>query len=58
LVIANMIARQMNRELAHATFDMIGANLRTMEKKEGQLYKGPNWFTESANEGIFKGVYR
>ena len=58
LVIANMLARQMNRELAHASFDMIGANLRTMEKKEGQLYKGPNWFTESANEGIFKGVYR
>ncbi len=58
LVIANMLARQMNRELAHATFDMIGANLRTMEKKDGQLYKGPNWFTESANEGIFKGVYR
>jgi len=58
LVIANMIARQMNRELAHASFDLIGGNLRNMDKKEGQLYKGPNWFTESANEDIFKGVYR
>ena len=58
LVIANMLARQMNRELAHASFDLIGGNLRSMDKKEGQLYKGPNWFTESANEDIFKGVYR
>ena len=58
LVIANMIARQMNRELAHASFDLIGGNLRSMDKKEGQLYKGPNWFTESANSDIFKGVYR
>lgn len=58
LVIANMIARQMNRELAHASFDVIGANLRTMNKKEGEMYKGPNWFCNSANENIYKGVYR
>jgi hypothetical protein len=58
LVIANMIARQMNRELAHASFDVIGANLRNMSKKEGEMYKGPNWFTNAANENIYKGVYR
>lgn len=58
LVIANMIARQMNRELAHASFDIIGANLRSMSKKEGEMYKGPNWFTSTANDSIYKGVYR
>jgi hypothetical protein len=58
LVIANMIARQINRELAHASFDVIGANLRNMSKKEGDMYKGPNWFTNAANENIYKGVYR
>lgn len=58
LVIANMIARQMSRELAHASFDVIGANLRNMSKKQGDLYKGPNWFTSAANDDIYKGVYR
>lgn len=58
LVIANMLARQMNRELAHASFDIIGANLRSMSKKEGEMYKGPNWFTSTANDSIYKGVYR
>lgn len=58
LVIANMIARQMSRELAHASFDVIGANLRNMSKKQGDLYKGPNWFTSVANDDIYKGVYR
>ena len=54
LVIANMIARQMNRELAHATFDMIGANLRTMEQKDGQLYKGPNWLQNQLTKAFSK----
>jgi hypothetical protein len=58
LVIANMIARQMNRELAHASFDIIGGNLRTMSKKGGEMYKGPSWFTSAANEDLYTGIYR
>jgi hypothetical protein len=58
LVIANMIARQMNRELAHASFDIIGGNLRTMGKKGGEMYKGPSWFTSAANEDLYTGIYR
>lgn len=58
LVMANMIARQMNRQLASVNYDVIGANLRTMGEKEGEMYKGPNWFTSNANDDIYKGIYR
>jgi hypothetical protein len=39
-------------------FGVIGANLRTMKGKSGCMYKGPNWFTEGANNEIYKGIYR
>jgi hypothetical protein len=59
LVIANMIARQMNRQMISGVdFGVIGANLRTMKGKSGCMYKGPNWFTEGANNEIYKGIYR
>jgi hypothetical protein len=60
LVIANMIARQINRSMDPVTFDVIGSNLRQGNKKkpDGELYKGPVWFTEAANLDIYKGIYR
>lgn len=58
LVIANMIARQMNRQLSGYEYNVIGANLRTMKGKEGDMYKGPSWFTENANSEIYKGIYK
>jgi hypothetical protein len=60
LVIANMIARQMNRQLVGIDYGVIGANLRAIpkKKKDGEMYKGPNWFTNTANMDIYKGVYR
>jgi hypothetical protein len=59
LVIANMIARQLNRSLQSVNFDVIGSNLRSDNKKtSGDLYKGPSWFTSSANDNIYKGIYR
>ena len=58
LVIANMIARQLNRQLQSASFDIIGANLKLMGKKDGAMYKGPSWFTQEANEDIYRGIYR
>jgi hypothetical protein len=60
LVIANMIARQINRSLSPVNFDIIGSNLRDDFKKNnsGELYKGPTWFTGTANDDIYKGIYR
>lgn len=58
LLIANMLARQINRSIAPVSYDIIGANLRNMDKKDGSMYKGPAWFTSSANDNIYKGIYR
>ena len=60
LVIANMLARQYNRLLEPINFEIIGSNLREGNKpqKNGDLYKGPNWFTNAANDDIYKGIYR
>ena len=58
LIIANMLARQMNRALESVTFDVIGNNLNNVGKKDGQMYKGPNWFINEANSNIYTGIYR
>jgi hypothetical protein len=60
LVIANMIARQISRSLDPVKFDVIGSNLRdsVKNKNSGELYKGPTWFTGTANDDIYKGIYR
>jgi hypothetical protein len=59
LVIANMIARQINRSLQPAQYDIIGANARDVGKQSGSMYKGPEWFTSSANDNdIYTGIYR
>jgi hypothetical protein len=58
LLIANMLARQLNRTLQTPSFEIIGNNLDNMEKKDGQMYKGPNWFVDSANSNIYGGIYR
>jgi hypothetical protein len=58
LLIANMLARQMSRTLEPTQFDVIGNNLADVGKKEGQMYKGPSWFTDNANANIYGGIYR
>jgi hypothetical protein len=58
LLIANMLARQMSRNLEPTTFDVIGNNLADVGKTTGQMYKGPSWFTENANANIYGGIYR
>ena len=59
LVIANMLARQMNRVLASPDYNNIGGNTKHITKHSGQLYKGPEWFTSAANEeGIYGGIYK
>jgi len=60
LVIANMLARQYNRANEPVNFEIIGSNLRqnTKVNNNGELYKGPTWFTNGANYDIYKGIYR
>lgn len=58
LLIANMLARQINRTLEPISFEVIGNNLADVGKKDGQMYKGPSWFIEGANANIYGGIYR
>lgn len=59
LVIANMIARQLTRNIVSSpSYNMIGGNLKEIVKQEGEMYKGPEWFTSSTNESNFYGIYR
>jgi hypothetical protein len=59
LVIANMLARQMNRTLKPVEYDMIGDFRRNIvSSQDTTMYKGPDWFTSGANDDIYKGVYK
>ena len=58
LVIANMIARQLTRTLKPVDYDVIGADARHQVKTDGNMYKGPDWFIQGANEDIYTGIYR
>jgi hypothetical protein len=62
LIIANMLARQIRNTLGpNVTFDVVGGNRKDMVKSDGDLYKGPSWFTSAVNDesqDIYKGIYR
>ena len=59
LVIANMLARQMNRTLQSLKYEVIGGNAKDVVGQQGSMYKGPDWFTSSANDDdIYTGIYR
>jgi len=58
LVIANMLARQLNRTLRPITYDIIGIDASKSVKNNGQMYKGPSWFTDGANEDIYIGIQK
>ena len=58
LLIANMIARQMQRVLAPPVYEIVGGNSKDMVKQDGQMYKGPEWFTSSVNDSIYQGIYK
>lgn len=59
LLIANMVARQMSKTLSPMNYDVVGGNRAEMRgKSDGQLYRGPEWFTSAVNEDIYGGVYR
>lgn len=59
LLIANMLARQLNRTLRPIEYDVVGGNSSEIVKYKGAMYKGPEWFTsEGSNDEIYLGVYR
>ena len=58
LLIANMLARQIKRTLQPVNYDIIGTDASKAVKNNGQMYKGPSWFTDGANEDIYTGIYK
>jgi len=58
LLIANMLARQLHRNLQAVSYDIVDGNSRDMTKHTGQMYKGPEWFTSGANDSEFYGIYK
>ena len=58
LIIANMMARQFRNQLDSVSYDVIGENARDAVKTKGDMYKGPQWFTDGANGDIYEGIYR
>jgi hypothetical protein len=58
LLIANMIARQMTRTLKSIEYDVVGGKASEMVSHNGQMYKGPEWFVNGANDDIYTGIYR
>lgn len=58
LIIANMLARKINRTLQPISYDVIGTDASKAVKNNGQMYKGPSWFTDAANEDIYIGIQK
>lgn len=59
LLIANMIARQMSQSLSPAQYDVIGGDTRSIKNENNtQMYKGPSWFTDGANDDIYIGIQK
>ena len=58
LVIANMLARQINRTLKPIDYEVIGGNARDAVNNTGAMYKGPEWFAPAANDDVYMGIYR
>jgi hypothetical protein len=53
-----MLARQMTRSYKTIEYDVVGENAKNATKLNGQMYKGPEWFTSSANDNdIYLGIY-
>ena len=58
LLIANMLARQMQRTLQPMQYDIVGGNARNIIDNKGKMYKGPDWFVSGANDDIYTGIYK
>jgi hypothetical protein len=51
LLIANMVARQINRASAPVRYDVVGGFVKDINKgpQQEKMYKGPDWFVEGMN---------
>lgn len=58
LIMANSVARMINRTEGPATYDVIGGTSDMSAMPNQDLYKGPQWFTNDANEDIYLGIYK
>jgi len=58
LIIANMLARQMSQTLQPFSYDNVGDNVKNVTNQNGDLYKGPAWFTAGANDADYLGIYK
>ena len=58
LLIANTIARSMSRADTPISYDVIGSTRDGTLSKETTLYRGPSWFTGSANDDVYLGIYK
>jgi len=58
LVIANMLARQIKNKIKPISYEVVGGNRKDVEMHKGNMYKGPAWFTNEANDDIYTGIYR
>jgi hypothetical protein len=56
LVIANMIARQISRTPSFIEYENMGGRVYDIGKADGDMYKGPEWFTSEINKGVVFGV--
>ena len=58
LIIANMLARQMVQTLQPINYDVVGGDAKNIVNHNGDLYKGPSWFTSEANSADYMGIYK
>jgi hypothetical protein len=58
LIMANSVARAINRADTPVEFEVIGGVDGVYRSDEKTLYKGPGWFTEGGNDDIYLGIYK
>ncbi len=59
LVIANMLARQIQRTVLPAEYEVIGDFTQNIsQEQQGAMYNGPSWFTDGMNDGTIFGVVK
>jgi hypothetical protein len=58
LIMANAVARMISRTEGPTSYDVIGGTSNMSAMPNQDLYKGPQWFTNDANEDIYLGIYK
>jgi hypothetical protein len=58
LLIANMMARSITRAKAQVEYNMIGGTSSMIEKNDGKMYNGPDWYVKGVSQNICRGISR